>query len=369
MILKDYIRIERPEKIKVNNILVERIPLGITNDYKPSITQLPDGELLLTAFYGDCFNKEKDFCESIIMFRSRDGGRTWSERQVTSLIGREPYFSVLKDGTLFITTHLLQNDIRNKEGYCYSYIHRSVDGGFSWDMKAIKSEDVGEDPKSPALTTRNILELKDGNLLFGVSGKKTNHTWLSKDKGETWEKYRSSIERIPEDYPFPALGETFLWETPHGRIIALSRVDSKYFPLEDEMLEENLIDHYQRMVIFETNNKGKSWKFVKGIGGYGEMYPNLIQLQNGSTLLTYTKRAMAPNLGVRAILAEENEEGLHFNYDSDIIIIDEKTSEGKLSGGGFGPTVQIKDGTLLTSYSYRGEDDNVYIEVVRWRLP
>jgi len=31
--------------------------------------------------------------------------------------------------------------------------------------------------------------------------------------------------------------------------------------------------------------------------------------------------------------------------------------------------VQLADGTLVTSYSYRGEDDQTRLEVVRWRLP
>ena len=42
---------------------------------------------------------------------------------------------------------------------------------------------------------------------------------------------------------------------------------------------------------------------------------------------------------------------------------------GKSQGGGFGPTVQLKDGTLVMSYSYRGKDDKTHLEVVRWKLP
>ncbi len=41
---------------------------------------------------------------------------------------------------------------------------------------------------------------------------------------------------------------------------------------------------------------------------------------------------------------------------------------GKSQGGGFGPTVQLADHTLVTSYSYRGSDDKTHLEVVRWRL-
>jgi hypothetical protein len=31
--------------------------------------------------------------------------------------------------------------------------------------------------------------------------------------------------------------------------------------------------------------------------------------------------------------------------------------------------VQLDDGTLVTSYSYRGDDDNTHLEVVRWKAP
>ena len=39
------------------------------------------------------------------------------------------------------------------------------------------------------------------------------------------------------------------------------------------------------------------------------------------------------------------------------------------SGGGFGNTVQLEDGNLVSVYSYRREDMKTYIEAVRWSLP
>src|SRR5207245_2359614 len=42
----------------------------------------------------------------------RDGGKTWSEPKELDLLGREPYLTVLKDGTVFITGHLLANPVR-----------------------------------------------------------------------------------------------------------------------------------------------------------------------------------------------------------------------------------------------------------------
>ena len=39
--------------------------------------------------------------EQTLLFRSKDGGRTWSKPEKLGLLGREPYLSVLEDGTLF----------------------------------------------------------------------------------------------------------------------------------------------------------------------------------------------------------------------------------------------------------------------------
>jgi len=60
-------------------------------------------------------------------------------------------------------------------------------------------------------------------------------------------------------------------------------------------------------------------------------------------------------------------------------MIDTRTPIGRCSGGGFGNTVVLDDGTLVTSYSYWRPDTRppnppipatlFNYEVVRWRLP
>ena len=39
------------------------------------------------------------------------------------------------------------------------------------------------------------------------------------------------------------------------------------------------------------------------------------------------------------------------------------------SGGGFGNTVQLEDGALVSVYSYRGTDNHTHLETVPWRVP
>lgn len=85
--------------------------------------------------------------------------------------------------------------------------------------------------------------------------------------------------------------------------------------------------------------------------------------------MTFTLREVRPPLGVHAVLGEETHDGFRFDFENDRLVLDEKTPVGMMSGGGFGPTVQLEDGTLVTAYSYRGADDKTHLEVVRWRLP
>ena len=90
--------------------------MGELDYYKPCIAKLPSGELLLTAFHQHKRDGNK-VMEQTLLFRSSDGGRTWTGPQPLDLLGREPYLTVLKNGTVFITGHLLAQDVRNEWGY------------------------------------------------------------------------------------------------------------------------------------------------------------------------------------------------------------------------------------------------------------
>ena len=94
--------------------------------------RLPDGELLISAFH----QHKKDggkVLEQVLLFRSKDGGKSWSSPARPDLLGREPYLTVLSDGTLFLTGHLLAADVRNPHGYTCGFIHRSTDRGLTWE--------------------------------------------------------------------------------------------------------------------------------------------------------------------------------------------------------------------------------------------
>ncbi len=362
------ISISDPKMLPADKLACERIPLGEADDYKPCIAQLPSGELLLTAFHQHKRNGDK-VLEQTLLFRSSDGGRTWAGPQPLDLLGREPYLTVLKNGTIFITGHLLATDVRNKWGYTTGFLHRSTDGGRTWQSTRVESEQVK--PKASNHTTRNVLELADSSLLLGVDfdgGDGPYFVWRSTDGGQTWDKsQKCEPKNFKSQYGFFG-GETWLWQARSGKIWALVRVDSTELPIQDRPIRagNDQADHF---ILFSSADSGKTFDRNRDFGDYGEMYMSLLRLHDKRLLLTFTVRDLHPPLGVRALVGDEADDGFTFDFAHDRLMLDIRTPIGKSQGGGFGPSEQLQDGTLVTSYSYRGEDDKTYLEVVRWKLP
>jgi acetyl esterase/lipase len=364
----DVVSIHNPGPLSVTSLRGERISLGEPDDYKPCIARMPDGELLLTAFHQYKRDGGK-VMEQTLLFRSLDEGRTWSPPEKLDLLGREPYLTVLADGTVFITGHLLAQDVRNEWGYTCGFLHRSTDRGKTWT--SIRFESEGIRPGASNHSTRNVLQLADGSLLLGVDydgGEGPFLTWRSSDHGKTWDKTRKCQPRdFQSKYGFFG-GETWLWQARSGKIWAFVRVDSNELPIKERPIKagNDQADHF---ILFSSSDGGKSFDRIRDFGDYGEMYMSLLRLHDKRLLLTFTVRDLHPPLGVRAIVGTEAEEGFEFDFTHDRIMLDTRTPIGKPQGGGFGPSVQLEDGTVVTSYSYRSDDDKTHLEVIRWKPP
>ena len=373
------IKVEDAKALSGKRIEGERVKVGDPGDYKPCVAKLPSGELVLVAFFPGAFwaGPRYKSREDILLFRSGDGGRTWKGPEDLTvgkgLRGREPYFTILKDGTMLITVHFLIDDARNPADYCRSFVHRSADGGKTWETTAVEVPDM-EAGKS-SCTTRNVLELADGSLLVGVSaeGLGNSFIWRSLDGGRTWhETYPSKIEGIDESYPYGFFGEGHWWQARSGKVYLVQRMDGRYCAKkfgDDETLIKAESDQFDRMVVFETSDLSRTLTPVGTLGDIGNMYPSILRLADGRLLLTFTVRTLREPLGIRAVVGEELEDGFRFDCSHDRILIDPQTASGVSSGGGFGPTVQLDDGTLVTSYSWRDAEHITHLEVMRWRLP
>ena len=363
---QDSIRIPNVGKVKC-----ERIAIGNPGDYKASIARLPDDSLALTMFKGKRVGGGK-VIEETLFYRSHDGGKTWSKRRVLTVLGREPYLSVSKRGTLFITAHHLRQDQRNTFGYTLSYIHRSSDAGKTWTSLRLQPKNFR--PKVTALGSRNVIQLADGSLLFGISEHATpkcrSRVYRSFDDGKTWESYASHFEGVPKKYPYTLFGEAHFWQAPSGKLYTILRVGAgNTWPLRGSS-DPGKNDQSERMIIYSSKDIGRTWQKGADLGVYGQMYMALLPLDNKRLLLTFTQRAIAKQLGVRAVIGHYKRDGFKFDMSpKNHIQIETKTPPGMHSGGGFGPTVRLKDNTLVTSYTYRDKAGVTHAEVVRWRIP
>lgn len=363
------ITVRSPKRISASELPAERIPVGVVGDYKPCLALMPSGELLMVAFHQYPLPQKKVY-EDMLLLRSTDGGKTWSRPQTIGLLGREPYLTILEDGTVFITVHLLAQDVRNKDGYTYSFIHRSGDGGRTWSTTSVGPEGFA----SPAETqvTRNVLALEDGALVFGASDNRRNdYLWRSRDGGRSWDKSQR-VKALDFESKYHFFGEAVLFRHKSGKLLNLVRVDSKEFPIPGQPLGEWLKgwnDNQDHLLLYESSDQGKSFRRAGHFSRYGEIYPAVLRLRDGRLLLTFTVRSMRPPLGLHAVLGRETADSFAFDFDHDRFVLDAKTPRDKPSGGGFGRTVQLADGALVSSLSWRGEDNETRLEVVRWQLP
>lgn len=397
---EERIQVTSPKRLKVSSLSAERIPLGIPGDYKPCIANLPSGELVLIAYNRECGSPSRadlpagTFYEYFVMFRSSDGGVTWSDRQVRlDLPGKEGYLTVLNDGTMFLTSIIGDTDARNREGYFHNFLSRSCDGGRTWSSQPILWHDIpGAQERTMTFSSRQVHQLTDGTLVLVVAaaGGCVCYLWRSHDGGETWNKSRRcqfELGNVDKDTIWWALGgESILWQAAIGDLLGIFRVNTKVFPPlpgaerpDQERYARKMggwEDNLDRMMVFRSSDLGRTWRPDKDLGYYGEMFPSILRLHDGRLLLTFTVRGLRPPLGVHAVLGQEREDGFDFDFENDRLVLDAKTPIDKPSGGGFGPTVQLDDGTLVTCYSYRGDDDydhhdfrSFHTEVLRWKLP
>jgi hypothetical protein len=344
--------------------------------YKPSMALLPNGELAMVTLFSEPSPSGRSG-EWTGMWRSTDDGCTWSEcMEVKDLIGREQWLTCTADGTLFATCHLLANDANNKDSYTHSYLHRSTDGGQIWHRTRIGPS--GFPPQASPTLSRNVVELPDSTLLLGVGvneleGGQIAYVWTSKDGGKTWDTgprvkmggYQNCAYNNWDGF----FSEDFTFRAQSGKLLHFIRCGppAKMYPMADGRAVPSGGDGIDRMMRCESTDNGQTWSEMHDHGDYGMHYPRVIRLENGRLLMTFTQRSTFYPLGVQAVLSHDDGETWDFN--SDRIIIEGKTPWGMSQGGGFGNTLQLKDGTLVSCYTYRGSDDKTHLEVVRWRLP
>ncbi|MEC7565053.1 MAG: sialidase family protein [Planctomycetota bacterium] len=372
--------IKNARRLPSKPISAVRTPLGIPEDYKPWITRLNNGDLLIT-----CFHAGRDpFDEHAVFWRSTDDGKTWSKRMPRKdIVGREFAVTQLTGGTIVMTCHFLTQDARNQDGYPYSKLFHSHDDGKTWKETRVGPDGFPE--KRATNTDRNVFELPNPNdsdhpiACVGISTSgyhdhkaKFTSIWKSIDGGDTWDKSWHPDTDNWDDFD-GFFGQSYTYRSPSGKMLHVVRVDrrGKYWKLGNKQLDAERGDQGDRMMIWKSMDSGETWRRLNGhgdFGGYGEMYPRFLKLKDGRLLLTFTVRSNSYDghpLGLRGLISYDD--GDTWDFENDRIIIDYKNQGA--SGGGYGNTVQLEDGSLVSTYSYRGEDNKTHIEAIQWKLP
>ena len=104
------LKVINPAKLGTDKIPAELIALEGNYNYKPNIGVMPDGELLMLTLHEHyeepCMGGR--YTIHTVMYRSRDGGRSWSRGQHLRFFGHEPSITIIDD-VIFVLTHFCSN--------------------------------------------------------------------------------------------------------------------------------------------------------------------------------------------------------------------------------------------------------------------
>ena len=379
------IRVLRPRELPAT-LPAGRLQVG--PGYKPSLARLPNGELVMMFFTWE--RREGFYHEHAKLCRSIDQGTSWSDPVRVELgpgkdlLGRENWLTAIDDGSphglLFTTNHIIRVDAENPTpGTCRATINRSTDGGISWTQTVL--------PVKWSHTSRNVVQMPDGSLKVGANNVTGgNNRWLtSTDQGLRWQESRLKLpaytnyqgERMDYANAVGFFQESFTYVNDARDLLQWIRLDrhSPMYAVHPDQPTGN--DNVDRLLFTRSADGGVTWSDVQDfppysgdLEAYGQMYPRVIELQDSRVLMTFTRRSVTPPLGLRAVLSTDG--GHTFDFSNDHLILDENTEVGWTSGGGFGNTIQLPCGGLISVYSYATTPQgNAHprVEIVQWRLP
>ena len=326
-----------------------RTRVGERGNYKAGMTLCADGTLVLVV----CRRVEERDNFVLVAYESTDHGLTWQEIADTGIEGKEPSLTVVGDGAILMTAQ--DSDFRPGSDNIGAIIARSTDGGCTWERSSL--------PR--CAYPRNVLVDSDGTLLFLADGHTPDQILLcrSHDHGMTWEQSPGDIDwdaDVRADF-----SEISVLRLDDGRLLAALR---HYLPggrVGD--LAPNIRGHaFADTVLTESNDDGATWSKPRPLTNTAEVHTDLLQLTDGRLLATYVNYHLP--YGACAVVSDDG--GATWDVDHPF----------QLSCSAFGPanngwpvTVQLDDGSLLTSYAANAYPNDgppeTVCEVVRWTLP
>ena len=287
------------------------------DDRDAGLTYLGDGKLLLTYF-----------CHP---WQFYDANRSWINGYSDDVT--RPMATGLMDG---------YSNLSEDDNLCGSFVRLSRDYGNTWE-KAVQV---------PVTAPHGPIKLKNGKLFY--LGKEFHshdpemeegaiYAFESADDGKTWTKL--CMVDFPNGLTQENVYEPHAIELPNGRILGAIRAQGEGVP------------HKFSIYLCYSDDQGKSFTPPTCLGVSGSP-PHFMLHSSGALILTYGRRE-AP-FGERAIISYDG--GKTF---SDEIIL----SSTYCDDLGYPATVELPDGSLITVYYERYNDDKfTSIFYTKWRL-
>lgn len=325
---------------------------GFRHLHPADIVRLKNGEvLMMTREASEHYANDGD----VVMLRSKDGGKTWGDRQTVGGIKdadeREGCAVQLKDGTIVMGVffnNLYRNDgsypfgeatdrvMEPGKPYLGAYIITSKDNGHTWSKPGyIDTKDMPfSNLEGP---TDAPIEMPDGSILMGIigyspKGDKGNRASVmlkSTDKGKTW-KYLSTIANDPGG-KLGGFLEPGIVRTKTGRIVVVMR------------------NHGPDQALYSTysDDDGKTWAEVIKTEMIGHP-ADVIQLKDGRLMASYGIRT-GPHTkpgGIRACFSKDN--GKTWDISTEVQLRNDFLNWDC----GYPESIQLADGSVMTVYYY-----------------
>jgi len=320
----------------------------------PNMTLLPNGELVMMIFNQPCHGKWEGDVEC---WGSADGGRSWQHRGMVTehepgtvrmnvggglLPGGDLVYLVSGWNNMKPPGQPIEGMHRDVADIIEPWGCRSSDGGHTWSH-SVGGVTMPEKYGNNVIPFGKIVQGADGRLglaMHGMIGDSRSgrsgaaYVVRSEDDAASW----GDPVLIGEDH-----NETDLLVLRDGRWLAASRA-----------WRGGHLDLYM------SEDDGRSWKHQERITAAGQHPAHLLQLDDGSVLLTYGIRHRGL-YGIGARISEDAE-----YWSSPMVVVN--FNNPSCGDGGYPYSVQLEDGTVVTAYYAQktAEHHNYHVAVVRW---
>lgn len=230
---------------------------------------------------------------------------------------------------------------------CYgAFCKVSEDGGESWSRAY----------KTPVSSPHGPIKLFNGKLLYlgkaRMDGIPPDHyergticAYLSEDEGKSWE-YLSEVA-LPECCNDSNAHEPYAIELEDGTILGMIRLQGE--GIDDALgeMNEDLKQYRFTMLKVFSYDGGRSWTEAEPVGFLGAP-PHMILHSSGKIILTYSRR----KIGTQGIFARISDDGGK-TFGKETLI----GPEAYIWDQGYPSTIELDDGSLVTAYYQRYEND------------